>query len=82
MIVTKHSRPEVVIVDVGVYADLVRRAQAKDPLEVLRVDFDHRFAALNTGAGADKLRKIVATGIPAASPRKAVRKPGRRGSVR
>ncbi|MEO6967384.1 MAG: type II toxin-antitoxin system prevent-host-death family antitoxin [Rhodanobacteraceae bacterium] len=82
VIVTNHSRPEVVVIDVGVYADLVRRARAKDPLEVLRADFDHRFAALNTRAGADKLRKIIATGIPAASPRKAVRTSGKRGLMR
>ncbi|MEO7148745.1 MAG: type II toxin-antitoxin system prevent-host-death family antitoxin [Rhodanobacteraceae bacterium] len=82
VIVTNHSRPEVVVVDVGVYADLVRRIQAKDPLEILRADFDHRFAALNTRAGADKLHRIAAAGIPAGTPREAIRKSGRRGSVR
>ena len=82
VIVTNHSRPEVIVIDVAVYADLVRRAQANDPLEVLRADFDRRFAALNTRAGADKLRKVAATGLPAATPRKAVRTSGSRDSMR
>ena len=82
VIVTNHSRPEVIVIDVVVYADLVRRAQANDPLEVLQADFDRRFAALNTRPGADKLRNIAATGLPAATSRKAVRTSGSGDSMR
>lgn len=64
VIVTHHRRPEVVVMDVATYADLVRRAESNSPLRFLRADFDRRFAQLNTRAGAAKLRTIAAAGIP------------------
>ena len=78
VIVTNHNRPEVVVVDIAAYAELVRRAQANDPLRALQADFDRRLAVLATPAGEAKLRAIAATGIgPPVARRKAVRKPAR-----
>lgn len=66
VIVTHHGRPQAVVVDVEAYTDLMRRAQANDPLELLAAEFDHRLAALDTAAGANRLRRVAADGI--ASP--------------
>lgn len=75
VIVTHHGRPQAVVVDVEAYADLVRRANANDPLEVLAAEFDRRFAALDTPAGASRLRSVAAGGItsPARRRRDAIR---------
>lgn len=64
VIVTHHRRPEVVVMDVGAYAELVRRAEAAGPLHGLQADFDRRFAALDTRTGDAGLREIAAAGIP------------------
>lgn len=64
VIVTRHRRPEVVVMDVGAYADLVRRAGAAGPLNALQADFDRRFTALNTQSGDRKLGAVAAAGIP------------------
>lgn len=75
VIVTNHNRPEVVVVDIAAYAELVRRAQANDPLRALQADFDRRLAVLATPAGEAKLRSIAAMGIgPPTARRKAPRK--------
>jgi len=66
VIVTHHGRPQVVVVDVEAYADLMRRAQANDPLAQLAAAFDRRLATLDTPAGASRLRRAAAGGI--ASP--------------
>ncbi|MGV8931632.1 MAG: type II toxin-antitoxin system prevent-host-death family antitoxin [Luteimonas sp.] len=63
VIVTHHGRPQAVVVDVEAYADLVRRAQASDPLDLLAAEFDRRFATLDTPAGASRLRRAAAGGI-------------------
>lgn len=70
VIVTNHSRPEVVVMDVANYADLMRRVRAKDPLKVLKADFECRFAALNNRTGNAKLRAAAAAGIPPPKRRK------------
>ena len=46
VIVTHHRRPEVVVMDVAAYADLMRRAEANGPLRILQADFDKRFGGL------------------------------------
>ena len=66
VIVTHHGRPQVVVVDVEAYADLMRRAQANDPLSLLAAEFDQRLATLDTPASASRLRRAAASGI--ASP--------------
>lgn len=76
VIITHHRHPEVVVMDVAAYADMVRRAETNHPLGALRAEFDRRFAKLDTESGAGRLRAVAATGIPAAStsssnPRKA-----------
>ena len=63
VIVTHHGRPQAVVVDVDAYADLVRRAQANDPLQMLAAEFDRRLAVLDTAAGARRLRDVAAAGI-------------------
>ncbi|MHB8911862.1 MAG: type II toxin-antitoxin system prevent-host-death family antitoxin [Lysobacter sp.] len=78
VIVTNHNRPEVVVVNIAAYAELVRRAQANDPLRALQADFDRRLAVLATPEGEARLRSIAAMGIGApAARRKAARKPSR-----
>ena len=62
-IVTHHNRPEVVLLDPAAYADLLRRAQERDPLAVLTADFDRRLAALHTPAGGAALKRVAAAGI-------------------
>ncbi|MGH8083644.1 MAG: type II toxin-antitoxin system prevent-host-death family antitoxin, partial [Lysobacter sp.] len=62
VIVTHHGRPQALVVDVETYADLVRRAQANDPLELLATEFDRRLAALDTPASAGRLRRAAAAG--------------------
>lgn len=72
VIVTNHNRPEVVVIDIAAYAELVRRAQANDPLQALAADFDRRMAALATPAGGARLRAVAAAGIaPPRTTRKA-----------
>jgi len=66
VIVTHHGRPQALVVDIETYADLIRRAQANDPLQLLAAEFDRRLAALDTPAGASRLRRAAADGI--ASP--------------
>lgn len=68
VIVTHHSRPEVVVLDVATYAELVRRARANeglagDPLQALAAEFDRRLARLNTPKGGAALRAAAAGGI-------------------
>lgn len=79
VIVTNHDRPEVVVVDIAAYAELVRRAQANDPLRALQADFDRRMAVLATPAGATRLRAHAAAGIapPISRKPKAKAKPAR-----
>lgn len=64
VIVTHHRRPEVVVMDVGAYADLIRRASPAGPLVALQAGFDRRFVALDTRTGDGKLGAIAAAGIP------------------
>ena len=66
VIVTHHGRPQAVVVDVDAYAELVRRAQANDPLAQLAAAFDQRLGALDAPAAAGRLRRAAAGGI--ASP--------------
>jgi len=79
VIVTNHNRPEVVVLDVSVYADLIRRAQANDPLDVLTRAFDEKLAALDSPDGDARLRAIAASGIPQPAPAK---RPGKRTTAR
>lgn len=75
VIVTHHRRPEVVVMDVAAYAALARRAEANSPLQALRADFDRRFAKLNTKAGATRLHRAAAAGLPAPLTAKTPRNP-------
>lgn len=75
VIVTNHDRPEVVVVDIAAYAELVRRAQANDPLRALQADFDRRMAVLATPAGATRLRSMAAAGMAPSTSRKPKPKP-------
>ena len=52
-----------VLLDPAAYADLLRRAQGRDPLAVLTADFDRRLAALHTPAGGAALKRVAAAGI-------------------
>ncbi len=78
VIVTNHNRPEVVVVDIAAYADLVRRARSNErsdePLRVLQADFDRRLAMFGSAEGGARLRAVAALGIPAPPSR---RKPAR-----
>ncbi|HST45128.1 MAG TPA: type II toxin-antitoxin system prevent-host-death family antitoxin [Luteimonas sp.] len=65
VIVTHHNRPEVVLVDVAAYADLVRRAEANDPLKMLAAEFDRRLAVLDGVDGNARLRAAAAAGLGA-----------------
>jgi prevent-host-death family protein len=64
VVVTNHSRPEVVVVSIERYAKLKSEAAANDPLEALRATFDRELAVLQDPKAANKLRKAFA-----ASPR-------------
>lgn len=76
VIVTHHGRPQALVVDVDVYAEMVRRAQASDPLAALAAEFDRKLAVLNTPAGTGRLRRAAAAGIAGPARR---RKPATRG---
>ena len=78
VIVTRHRRPEVVVMDVAAYADLVRRAEAVGPLNALQADFERRFAALNTESGDRKLGAVAAAGIPPPRPARKAKGTARR----
>ena len=63
VIVTHHNRPEVVLLDIAAYAELVRRAEANDPLRALAAEFDRRLAVLDGVGGAASLRAVAAAGL-------------------
>ena len=44
VIVTHHNRPEVVLLDIAAYAELVRRAEANDPLRTPAAEFEPHLA--------------------------------------
>lgn len=72
VIVTSHNRPQAVVVDIETYKNLVRRAQANDPLQALQAEFDRKLAAFNTAGAGDRLRTVAGAGILAPATRKAV----------
>ncbi len=71
VIVTSHNRPQAVVVDIETYKDLVRRAQANDPLHTLQAEFDRKLALFNAPGAGDRLRAIAKAGILAPGARKA-----------
>lgn len=70
VIVTSHNRPQAVVVDIETYKDLVRRAQANDPLLALQTEFDRKLAAFNAPGAGDRLRAVARAGIRAPDARK------------
>ena len=80
VIVTNHNRPQAVVVDIETYTDLVRRAQANDPLKALQDEFDRKLAGFAGATGAAALRDAAAAGILLPAARKAAR--ARSGSTR
>ncbi|HUP64149.1 MAG TPA: type II toxin-antitoxin system prevent-host-death family antitoxin, partial [Thermoanaerobaculia bacterium] len=61
VIVTNHSRPEVVVVSIDHFARLKKDASANDPLVTLREEFDRELAVLRDPGAAARLRKAFAT---------------------
>ncbi|HSY47493.1 MAG TPA: type II toxin-antitoxin system prevent-host-death family antitoxin [Thermoanaerobaculia bacterium] len=77
VVVTNYNRPEVVVVSMERYAKLRKDAAARDPLTVLRDEFDREFAALRQPDAPKKLRKVFAS-TPAAMARAANAGAGRK----
>lgn len=71
VIVTSHNRPQAVVVDIETYKDLVRRAQANDPLQALQVEFDRKLAAFSAAGAGERLRDAARAGILSPVARKA-----------
>ncbi len=60
VVITNFDRPEVVVLSMDRYDALKRQAAAKDPLAVLRQEFDRQLAPLRERGAAAKLRKAFA----------------------
>jgi prevent-host-death family protein len=61
VVVTNYNRPEVVVVSMERYAKLRKDAAARDPLAVLRNEFDRELAALRQPNAPKKLRNVFAS---------------------
>ena len=71
VIVTSHNRPQAVVVDIETYKDLVRRAQANDPLQALQAEFDRKLAAFSAPGAGERLQAAARAGILSPAARKA-----------
>lgn len=61
VVVTNYNRPEVVVVSIDRYAKLKEEAMARDPLAVLRAEFDRELAVLRAPKASRRLRKLFAS---------------------
>lgn len=60
VVITRHDRPEVVVLSMARYEQLQREASGNDPLATLRADFDRELAAFRDPGAGDDLRRAFA----------------------
>jgi len=63
VLITNHGEPEVIVLSVAEYSELlqVARTTAEHGLEALRLRFDERLASLSAADAGSRIRKAMAT---------------------
>src|SRR5436305_3551471 len=58
VIVTNYNRPEAVVMSADRYAELQKAAQANDPMQRLREEWDRKLACLNEPGAEERMDAI------------------------